>query len=287
MVVKTQGIVLKQRNIGENDRILTILSRDLGIIEASARGVKRLKSPLAGASQVLCYSEFCLYAGKSGYIVNSAESIEQFYSLRLDVVNLSLAVYFCDLTAYLFPAAEGLSTSRSWEYLRLLLNTLALLEKGKREPALLKSIFELRVMSVSGFMPDLVCCEGCGAYEKELMAFFPLESKLYCSDCLPGILSGTEEGEAPLFFQLPRPVLYAMRHIIYSDDDKVFSFRLEGNALKQLNFITENYMLIHTDGKFRSLTMYRSLADPGGNVSSGDVSSGERGEGKDQKENQQ
>lgn len=268
MLIKTQGIVLKQRNIGENDRILTILSKDLGIIEASARGVNRRNSPLQGASQVLCYSEFCLYQGKNRYSVNSATSIEQFYDLRLDVVKLSLAVYFCDLMAFLFPFTEGEIIeknlgNRAWEYLRFLLNTLYLLEKEKRSAQLLKSIFELRILSLSGFMPDLVCCQRCQAYEKEEMYFFPVESQLICGDCLKGgeeSLDGiSSEGTEQVKFAAPKSVLYAMRHIIYSDEDKVFSFNLSGKALEQLNFITENYTLIQTDTRFKSLEFYQQM----------------------------
>lgn len=264
MLLKTQGIVLKKRNIGENDKILTILSKDLGIIEASARGAKRMKSPLQSASQELCYAEFCLYQGKNRYSVNSATPIALFYDLRLDVVKLSMAVYFCDLMAFLFPFTEGEILEknlghRAWEYLRFLLNTLSFLEKGKRDPELLKSIYELRLLSLSGFMPDLVCCQCCQAYEKEEMYFFPYEAQLVCGDCLKDSGENSLDGTEQVKFSVPSAVLHAMRHIIYSDEDRVFSFNLSGKALEQLNFITENYTLIHTDTRFKSLEFYNQM----------------------------
>lgn len=249
MLIKTRGMVLKQRNIGENDRILTVLTEDMGVIEMSARGVKRLKSKLSGATQTLCYSEFCLYQGKNYYSVNSAEIIHSFYDLRLDVVKLSLAAYFCDVTVFMSPPAE---TGKG--YLRFLLNTLALLEREKREPALLKGIFELRVMALSGFLPDLVCCNGCGCYESETMYFLPLEARLYCKECGEGSLPADT-----LKYTLPPPVLYAMRHVVYSEDERVFAFRLTGKSLEQFGFVTENYLLIQTDGQFKSLAIYRQM----------------------------
>ncbi|MGI5959096.1 MAG: DNA repair protein RecO [Massiliimalia sp.] len=252
MLIKTQGIVLRHRNIGENDRILVLFTKDLGVIEASARGVKRLKSPLAGATQVLCYSSFCLYQGKRGYTVDSAEMISSFYELRLDAAKLSLAVYFCDLLYALHPFAEK---ENSWNCLRLLLNSLALLERDKKPMDLLKAIYELRLLSLCGFMPDLVCCASCACYEAERMYFLPVEGKLFCSDCAEEMCSpGT------LKYTLPPSVLQAMRHIIYSDDDKVFSFNLTGKSLKQLNFVIENYVLLHADRKFQSLDVYKQMA---------------------------
>ena len=161
MQIKTRGIILKQRNIGENDRILTALTAELGIIEIAARGVKSVRSPLSSPSQILAYSEFCLFKGKqSYYIIDSAETVNTFYSLRLDVAKLALAVYFCDLAAYLSPGVESAP-----ECLRLLLNTLHFLQEERQDAVLLKSIFELRILSVTGFMPDLVGCAQCGEFQ--------------------------------------------------------------------------------------------------------------------------
>ncbi len=252
MQIKTRGIILKQRNIGENDRILTALTAELGIIEIAARGVKSVRSPLSSPSQILAYSEFCLFKGKqSYYIIDSAETVNTFYSLRLDVAKLALAVYFCDLAAYLSPGVESAP-----ECLRLLLNTLHFLQEERQDAVLLKSIFELRILSVTGFMPDLVGCAQCGEFQKEGMTFFPMEGILLCGECLPSSPLGREDA---VHNMAPPPVLAAMRHIIFSEQEKLFSFKLAGNSLKQLSRITENYALLHTEGRFQSLSMYHQL----------------------------
>lgn len=254
MQIKTQGIVIKQRNIGENDRIITILSRDLGIIEATARGSKSIRSAIGAAVQIFSYGDFCLFKGKSNYIVNSAETIESFYQLRLDVVKLSLAGYFCELLNYLSKTAD----EHSEVYLKLILNTLHFLQEEKRNQTLLKSIFEMRALSIAGFMPNLICCSECAAYEKEKMFFFLLEGTLVCDDCIA--VSGYNTERA---IQIPvsMAVLSAMRHIIFSEFEKLFSFNLSGLSLEQLNYVTEHYMLLHTEAKFNSLEMYHAIAD--------------------------
>lgn len=251
MQLKTQGIILKQRNIGENDRILTILTADFGLIEATARSVKSTRSALSAACQLLSYSDICLYKGKGNYIVNSAETINSFYSLRLDVVKIALAGYFCELTTYLSPTLDNAN-----DYIKLLLNTLYLLQEGKKSETVLKSIFELRALSVAGFMPDFVCCKACSAFQKELMYFLPLEGLLVCEDCYGGSAYSLE---TTIKFKVFPPVLSALRHIVFSPPEKIFSFNLTDDSLLSLNFITENYTLLHTEGKFNSLGIYQSL----------------------------
>lgn len=256
MLHKTKGLILRERGIGENDKMVTILTADLGIIEAAARRAKSVKSPLTAASQILAYSDFCLFKGKqSYYIIDSAETLNSFYSLRYDVEKLALAGYFCELADTLSPSAETAA-----EFLRLLLNTLHKLEEGRLSNEQLKSIFELRSLSVGGFMPDLVGCSECGSFDKSPMLFLPLEGVLFCGGCFQ---RNVPSGENTIKILLPPPVLAAMRHIVYSDAERVFSFRLAGDSLKKLSRITENYTLLHTEGKYKSLEIYHRLGDGG------------------------
>ena len=256
MQIKTTGLVLKHRNIGENDRIVTFLTADLGVVEVSARGVKSVRSPLSGAAQLLAYSELCLYKGRqSYYILNSAETVTSFYELRLDVEKLALDTKFCQLAGCLSPGAET-----AGEFLRLLLNTLHLLQEGKLPARQLKSIFELRALSVGGFMPNLVGCTLCGEYQKPRMAFLPLEGLLLCGDCFPG---SAYDREGTILAALPEPVLAAMRHIVFSQPERLFSFRLAGESLNQLSSVTEEYTLLHTEGVFKALELFHQMELPG------------------------
>ena len=162
MTVKTHGIVLAQTPLSSQDKRLTLLTSDLGLVDAIARNVSGARSKLSASSEVLAYNDFCLFKGKSGYIVNSADLENNFYGLREDLVNLSLAGYFCELTRFVLPSEEG-----GGEILRLLLNTLYLLEKRKRTQTFLKPVYELRLLSLSGFAPNLENCCICGENEIE------------------------------------------------------------------------------------------------------------------------
>ncbi len=251
MLIKTTGLVIRQRNIGENDKMITILTKDYGIVEASAKDAKKTKGPLTAATQLLCYSEFCLYHKKNYYSVNSASTINSFYDLRLDVVKVSLAAYLCDLSNYISPTEE-----HSWGHLRFLLNTLHMISTEKKTAKLLKAIFELKIMSLNGFMPDLVACNECAEHGEGEYYFLPIEGVIYCKSCLE-----KSELVGEVKYELNSAVLHAMRHIIYSEDDKIFAFNLQGESLGALEYITENYTLIHTKPNFSSLKMYKQFTD--------------------------
>lgn len=248
MQITTQALVIGTKDIDEEDRVLTLLSKEHGVIHAYVRGVRRMKSRLAPVTSLLCYSAFVLFQNKERYTVDSADSISMFFGLREDLVKLSLATYFAELSATLVPRGEPAP-----DYLRLLLNTLHLLEKGRCAPQHLKPVFELRALTLSGFMPNLVACRECACYEAEQMLFLAGSGELICGECLA----------AATLTEQPQPlapsVLAAMRHVIYSELEKLFFFELPAEALASLSKMTERYLVCQTEKTYPTLDFYKAL----------------------------
>ncbi len=242
MQVKTQGLIIREQTVGESDRLVTVLTKEEGVVRAFARRAKNLKDSKNSATSLLCYSRLNLYKGRERYIINDAFPIEVFFGLRRDIVALALGQYFCSLAAELVP--EGVESS---EYLRLVLNALHFLCEGTKPPALLKPIVELRMLSIAGFMPDLVACAHCGAYEAEPMAFQAREGNIRCKAC---------GGQG---YMLSPAALTAMRHIVYSDFQKVFSFTLSEGAGKELSAASEGYTVQVLQKRPQTLDFYNSL----------------------------
>ena len=254
MQINTEGLILMEKSVGESDRLVTVLTRDEGVVRAFAQQAKRLKSNKLSSTQLLCYSRLTLYKGRDKYIIDDAWPIESFFDLRRDIEKLSLAQYFCELAIALAPEA-----AEAGDFLRLLLNALYLLAKGRRPPLLLKAAVEMRILALAGYMPDLVCCPGCGCYEADLMYFLPRSGHIECSDCY------APSGEPAV--PLGRGVMTALRHIIYADFDKLFSFRLPEEGLRQLAAASEQYMLCTVQRGFPTLDFYHSVADGGAGIS--------------------
>ena len=87
----TKGLVIREQTTGENDRLVTLLTADHGLVRAFVRGGKQLKNRRAAATSLFCYGEFALYRGRDAYTVDSAAPIEVFFGWQLPNILPSLA----------------------------------------------------------------------------------------------------------------------------------------------------------------------------------------------------
>ena len=243
--VETSGLVIKEQSVGENDRLITILTAKYGLVRAFVRGSKSLKSKLLAGTQLLTYSDFVLFKGKDSYSVDSANAKNVFFDLRSDIESLSIAFYLCELFLELAPENDDAT-----ELLRLLLNSLYLMNEKKADRLKVKAVAELRAMSISGFAPNLVACENCGEFESPSVYFNLDKGIFYCEKCNHGRVG----------VHISFSTLTAMRHIIYSEPKKIFSFELKDTSLKELTNVTESYMLAHVEKHFKTLDFYKSVA---------------------------
>ena len=155
--IVTPGVVLRQTETKEADKILTLLTPTLGKISVIARGARRKSCKYAACAQALAYSEWTLYQKGDWYYANEASPLELFTGLQLDLTAMSLGFYMAELTeAVTYEEAE------SGEVLSLFLNALYALDKLEREPELVRAAFELKLMSLIGFEPLLEGCVHCG-----------------------------------------------------------------------------------------------------------------------------
>lgn len=247
MQIKTDGLIIQEKSLSENDRLVTILTRELGIITAFVKGAKNIKSKNFSGTQIFCYSDLLIYKGRNKYIINEAYRKSYFWNLTSDIEKLSLAQYFCELvsvTVHEEPAHD---------ILRLILNSLYYLSNDIYKKVIIKVVFELRLLSMLGFMPNLVSCKSCHIYNTQLMYFSPKQGCLLCKNCY-------YKNKRPGYIEVSPGIIDCMRHIIYSDFKKVFSFELKEELLKKLNDISEIYILTHVDKKLKTLDFYKQVS---------------------------
>lgn len=243
-----EGIVLKERTVGEQDKFIDILTKSKGLLELSVKGARKINGKASASTQLFAYSRFCCDERKNRLYLNSAEPIHIFYGLRSSLTAVSLASYFAEVLRY--STAE---LTDSGNVLRLFLNTLHYLEKSLRSEDQLKSIFELRLMSEIGYMPDVLACRVCGCFEPEEISFSIMNGGFCCTDCLDE--DSPEEGS----IRLKLPVLSAIRHIVLTDFDRLFNFRVSDETQKKLSVFSENYLISHLERNFRTLDFYKNL----------------------------
>ncbi|MFR5862842.1 MAG: DNA repair protein RecO [Flavonifractor plautii] len=162
MHISTQGLVLREVNYKESDKLLTVLTAEGGKRTVKARGCRRKGSPLAAAAQLLVYSDMTLFEYRDYFTLNEAESLQQFWRVRSDLERLSLASYFAEVMEAV--AVEGRPDPPA---LSLILNSLYALDRLNRPLELVKAAFELKLMCLEGYEPLLDACAVCGAPEPE------------------------------------------------------------------------------------------------------------------------
>src|SRR6266571_862728 len=179
---KTEAIILRQRRLGEADRILTLHTPALGKMEAKARGVRKTTSRVSGHLQPLTRCMLQLVQGHSVDVITGCETLESFQRLRQDLDRLSRALYAAELTDRLLPEMVTAYTSY-----RLLLDTLRRLEQAEDADTVLR-YFEMRLMDQSGFLPQLDACVNCSSsLAPEQNFFVPQAGGTVCRSCVPGL----------------------------------------------------------------------------------------------------
>lgn len=247
MKFRTEGLIIKEQNIGEQDKLVFALTKSNGVIKAFVRGAKNIKNQKCASTSLLSYSRLTIYKGRDSYIIGDAQTIRIFSKLRSDVKKMCLAQYFCELALTICPREQ-----KADAFLSLILNSLYLLGEEKRSAELIKPCFEMRLASMAGYMPDLRMCRECGEYCPETMCFLPKLGMLECAAC------HVKNGEIAI--ELNPSTLTALRHTVYADDDKLFSFSLSEQGLEVLNQASESYLKYRFEKDFKTLTFYKMIS---------------------------
>ena len=244
----TDGLIIREyETVTEADRFVAILTRDKGLVYATARGAKRVKSRFGSATQPLCYAALSLIPARDKYIIEDARPKEVFFSLRQDIEKMALAQYFCELALQLSPT-DGLPSE---DHLRLFLGGLHYLCQGQKPPLLIKAVLEGRLLSLEGYMPDLTGCCRCAKNEGELW-FSPSAGTLYCA-----AHSGQvgKDGAIPV----STGVLAALRHILYGSLERCYAFSLPSAEIAALATLMERFLLAQVQRSFKTLEFYHTL----------------------------
>ena len=262
MPYTTDGLVLRMRKVGENDKLLTLLTPKEGRISVLVKGGRSLKSGSLSVTELFTYGNYEI-TDKNGYKwLRGASSECQFPEISRSVEKVALASYIAEVSEELSGENEPAE-----EILRLALNTFYAIDKDKRPLIQIKSAFELRAASLSGFMPDFHACAGCGCEVSEAIYLDVMNGRLLCSDCMHrASLSAKREmatyediREAMVMLPLSASVLCAVRYIISAEPSRILAFTLEEHELEGLAKVSETYLLSHLGHGFDTLDFYKMI----------------------------
>lgn len=177
---RVEGIVIRVKDLGEADRIVTIFSRERGKVRGVARGARRPRSRLSAPTQAFSHCRFLMFPRKSLDVVSQAEVREPFFGIRQDIERMAYAAYVAELTDEMTEPDEA-----NEPLFAILLSTLHIIDSGFDSEVAVRA-FEMKLMDVLGFRPDLNACSICGKPYGELrgvVTFLPQSGGIVCSAC--------------------------------------------------------------------------------------------------------
>ena len=226
-IVKMKGIVIAENNMGDFDKMLTMLTPGTGKISCVAKGARRPKSSLLAGTQFLCFGEYVMYKGVEHYSINSCDTIEVFYNLRTDLDKLE---YAANITKIINDVTN--ENENSYKILQLYLNTLYMLSETDKNPEFITSVFKMKLLCFLGFKPRVEECTSCRT--KENLNYFSIrDNGLKCEECHKSDKSSIHISDSTAI---------GLKYITLAPAKKLYSFELKNDSLKELQLISKVYL---------------------------------------------
>lgn len=239
-IIKTKGIVILESNMSDYDKMVTVLTPNMGKIGCAARGARRPKSTLMAGTQFLSFCDFIIYSSPSSYNINSCDTIEVFYNIRKDLNKLNYASF---ISKIVYDVTD--ENQYTYNILQLLLNTLYMISESDKNLDFILSVFELRLMVYLGFAPQLRKCTNCSSTEN--IAYFSIQNSGYeCISC------GKTDKSA---IQINSDTFNAIKYIVSAPAKKIFSFSISDESLRELKIISNLYMNDKLDKNYKIMKL--------------------------------
>ncbi|MEA3337780.1 MAG: DNA repair protein RecO [Chloroflexota bacterium] len=246
---RTEAIVLKRRDYGEADRILTLFTPEYGKLVVLGKGIRKTKSRKAGHLESLIHSNLLIARGRTWDLVTQADTIESFSALRNDLLRTSYAFYVAELLDA-FTQEQDAHPS----LFELLRRTLGRLAAGTVDQLPLAARFyELHLLALAGYQPQLFYCATCQERLEPITNFF--------SSAAGGVLC-PQHGEGQAGAEpLSLPVFKALRFLQTRDWETVARLKLSQSGRNDIERLLQSYIVYQLERNLRSVGFMRILRD--------------------------
>lgn len=239
MLLKVEGIVIRSMDYGENNIIISLYTRERGKISAMVRGAKKMSSRFASTTQLFTYGEFIVFKSGQMGTLNSCELIESHHKLREDLTMAAYSSYMAELYERIMPEQEE-GNNYFFEQLKA---GLSAIEEGK-EPSVVLHIIEMKMLEISGYLPQLDCCVICGNDLGE-MVLSVRNGGLLCSQS-PCRLSDPES------LLLTEATIKMLRLFLRMDLRRLGLIQVKANTKAQLKISLRALMDTYIDVRWKS-----------------------------------
>lgn len=246
--IETSGIVIKQINFDEADKILTILTKDNGKIQVLAKGARRTNNRFLASTQLFCYSDFIFYQGRSMIYMNQAELRESFYNLRTSLKGFTYASYVIELMN-----AASQEHKKEEKYFFLLIHTLKHMAYTKEiDLDVIVLAFQVKLMALAGYAPHLDNCVSCGSEVASRGKMSAEMGGLICKECYH---------LDPYARRIQKEAVELLSFILYKPLSSLNQIDERGQRTKQLNKMMNAYVSKYLGKTFHTVHFLQAIDD--------------------------
>jgi DNA repair protein RecO (recombination protein O) len=260
---RTEAIVLRRKDIGEADRILTLFTPGRGKIRAIAKGIRKPRSRKAGHLELFTRARLLLAQGRDLDHVTQADMVEAYRPLREDLLRSAYAAYMVELLDRFTPDEEEnealfdlLSQGLAWS------SAAGDVAGPASALSLAARYYELHLLGIAGYQPQLQRCLGCGrALEPEDQFFSPGEGGVICPRCgeaaskaLPSS-APQSTGLTPLSLN----ALKVLRFIQSNPYAKVAALTVSARTQSEVEYLLARYITIILERQLKSVEFLKLI----------------------------
>ncbi len=262
----TDGLILKEKESGENDKLLLVLTAERGKLWVCAKGGRSIKSQKSAICRPFTFGELEIYEKHDRLWLSGGSPHNSFFAYQPNLTGYALAAYIAEICDEITGEGED-----STLILRATLNAFFAIDKGLYPEQTVKSAYEAFAASVSGFCPELDECIRCGkefdSTQNELWLDV-MNGGILCPDCFKTKSTAEIEGDTDIYetrnilLPMTSASRMALKYCSSAPPNKLFKFSITDAQSESFFWhATETYLKNHLERGFDTLNFYNSIKD--------------------------
>jgi DNA repair protein RecO (recombination protein O) len=237
---EVEGIVIDEMSYSETSKILTLITREHGLISVLAKGCKNIKSPLRSVSSRLTYGKFIIYYKEDKLsTLKEVSVINYFKNIKKDINCISYATYLLELSGGV------LKHNNSVNVFELLIEALIKINEGF-EPLVIMNILELKYLEFLGVMPVIDACAMCGR-KNGIITLSSYRGGYVCKNCYTNEVKVSDK------------TIKLIRMFYYVDISKISKIDISKTSKIEINKFLDDYYSRYTGLYLKSKNFIKNL----------------------------
>lgn len=243
MIERVEGIIIKDASYSETSKLLTLITKEHGIINLLAKGAKTLKSPLRSTTTKLTHGYFnIIYKENKLSTLKEVDIIEYYKNIKKDINKISYATYILELVE------QVIKQTNNEEVFDNLIASLKKIEEGFN-PLVITNILELKCLDYLGVMPILDCCSVCG--NENIITISADQGGYLCKNCRKEETIVDEK------------TIKLIRMFYYVDINKIEKLEISKKISEEINYFLNSYYERYTGLYLKSKKFIEKLSKVG------------------------